>query len=527
MARALRDPGLYQKLLWLTLFRAVTVTVLLGGTAVVGWQTQGQAEHALAPIYAIVIASYAATIAFGVLLRQRVALVATAYGQIVLDVAVAAVVVAITGRSESLFVLMFSLAVVNAAILLHRRGALVGLVLSIAAYLWVVGTEHPLQPARVFAHVAAFVATAVLAAYLSEQLRRTGERLAASESDLAAITALHETIVQSMNGGLLTLDPQRRVTFLNRAGEALTGQRLDAIRGQPAARTFPMFAERVARDELEYVNARGERLDLGYSSFPLQDRTGDEVGTAVIFQDLTHLRAMEEAVQRAERLADLGRVAAGLAHELRNPLGAMSGSIELLRADASDDQRRLMDIVLREASRLDGLVTQFLRFARPPPVMRSRVDLATLLGETLDVFSQHPAAAKVTLERGLAPAEVAGDPEQLRQVAWNLLINAAEALEGREGGRIVVRCQREPEGGASFEVADDGPGIAREELDRIFLPFHTTKARGTGLGLATVQRVVDAHGGAITLDTASGAGARFTVRLPPGEDGPPARAEPG
>jgi two-component system, NtrC family, sensor histidine kinase PilS len=508
-----RDPGLYRKLAWLTLFRVVTITVLLGGTAAMSWRARSsETDPGLTPLYVVIVAAYLSSIALALFLRRRSGLVPVAYGNVALDVGVAAGLVSVTGRSESIFVLLFSLAVVNAAILLFRRGALVAAVLSIGAYALVASPQRPFPGTTVFAHAAAFVATAVLAASLAEQLRTTRERLAARESDLASLTALHESIVQSMTGGLLTLDPAGRVTFLNRAGEQMVGMQLERVRGRPARDALPMFGERVVRDEIDLVNARGQRLRLGYSSFPLLDRVGALMGTAVIFQDLTQLRTMEEAMKRSERLADLGRVAAGLAHELRNPLASLSGSIELLRDQGAEDERRLMDIALREAARLNGLVSEFLRFARPPPLRRERTDLSGLVAETLDVFAHDPEAAGVRLERALTAAPVECDPGQIRQVLWNLLRNAAQAV-GPGGGRVRVACAPEAGGGASFEVADDGPGIAGEDLARVFLPFHTTKPGGSGLGLAIVQRIVDAHAGRVTVESAPGEGARFRVLL--------------
>ena len=514
MPAAARDPALYRKLFWLALFRVLTITVLLGGTAMVSWDTRGEAERLLAPVYGIIIVSYLASIGFALALRRRVGLVPTAYGQIVLDVGVSAGLVAVTGRSESIFVFLFSLAVVNASILLYRAGALTAIALSIPAYLAVTVAQRPFPAATVFAHAGAFVATAILSAYLAEQLRSTGEQLAARESDLEALTAVHTAVVQSMTGGLLTLDPGGRVTFLNRAGEQMTGIPLETVRGRPAREAFPMFGSRVARDEVELLNPRGERLQLGYSSFPLMDRAGELMGTAVTFQDLTQLRAMEETVKRAERLADLGRLAAGLAHELRNPMASMCGSIELLREQGGVEERRLIDIALREAERLNVLVTEFLRFARPPPLHRERVDLSVLIGETLEVFAQDPVASAVRVERDLRPTVLQCDPAQIRQVVWNLLLNAAQALADRPDRRIRVENRTVDGGAVTLSVQDNGPGVPREELSRIFLPFHTTKPGGTGLGLATVQRIVDAHQGRITVESTPGVGTSFGVRLP-------------
>lgn len=368
----------------------------------------------------------------------------------------------------------------------------------------------------VFVHVFAFAATAALASYLAEQLRWTGERLEAREVDLAAITALHESIVQSVASGLVTIDAAGSVTFLNRAGEHITGLEAAAVRGAPAARWFAGFQPGVERGETELVNARGERLWLGYTAFPLVARGGAPIGRAVIFQDLTALRAMQAEVQRSERLADLGKVAAGLAHELRNPLASMAGSIELLRAapGLTAGDARLMDIVLREAARLEELVAAFLAFSRPAPPRRERVDLDRAAAETLEVFAHDPVAGRVRLERELRPIRVTGDAGQLRQVLWNLLANAAHAAAQREGGGTVrVRCGGEGDR-ALLEVEDDGPGIPAADLPHLFTPFFTTREGGTGLGLATVQRIVDAHGGAVSVESAAGRGTRFTVRLP-------------
>jgi two-component system sensor histidine kinase PilS (NtrC family) len=313
----------------------------------------------------------------------------------------------------------------------------------------------------------------------------------------------------------VTLDPQGRITFLNRAGEQITGLALAEVAGQPGSRWFPGFAG-TGREEVPFSNARGERRLLGYTAFPLHGRDDARAGTAVIFQDLTELRAMEEAVQRAKRLADLGEVAAGLAHELRNPLASISGCVELLRGaqGLSEEDGRVLGIVLRETGRLDALLTRFLEFSRPTPPVRRPADLAAVAGETLDMFSADPAAAGLALERSLVPTPASFDPDQLRQVVLNLLSNAAQALrDAGRGGRIRLACAPTPDA-AVLSVEDDGPGIGHEAASRIFTPFFTTKARGTGLGLAVVQRIVDAHGGAISVQSTPGEGARFVVRLP-------------
>jgi two-component system sensor histidine kinase PilS (NtrC family) len=289
------------------------------------------------------------------------------------------------------------------------------------------------------------------------------------------------------------------------------------------ARLFPGFVDEAQRGETEWSGPDGRRRVLGFTGFSLGGDRGRARGQAVIFQDLTGLRAMEEAVRRSERLADLGMVAAGLAHELRNPLASMSGSVELLQAapGLGADEGRLLGIVLKEAARLEQLVTRFLDYSRPAPPRHAEVDLPQLLGELVEVFSHDPVAARMRIERQFEPATLRCDPGQIRQVVWNLLVNAAQALQGQPGGGAIrLSCARLETGGVRVVVEDDGPGIAASDLPRLFTPFFTTKVGGTGLGLATVHQIVEAHGGVVIAGACDPRGARFTIQLP--DPAPPA-----
>jgi two-component system sensor histidine kinase PilS (NtrC family) len=233
----------------------------------------------------------------------------------------------------------------------------------------------------------------------------------------------------------------------------------------------------------------------------------------VIFQDMTEILSMRRAVADSERMAALGRVAAGLAHEIRNPLGAISGSVEMLRSASAlgSEDRDLLGLVLDETRRLNDLVGDILHFARPRPPQQVRVDLAALVRDVATIFRRGSASHGAAVEvEGPAALETSVDPHQIRQVLWNLLKNAAAATTGAAPVRIRVS----PHGpGASIEVVDEGPGIAPEDRQRIFDPFHSGNEAGIGIGLALVRQIVEAHGGAIEVDS-SPRGTTMRVVLP-------------
>jgi two-component system sensor histidine kinase PilS (NtrC family) len=268
------------------------------------------------------------------------------------------------------------------------------------------------------------------------------------------------------------------------------------------------------------VTTGGRTLDLGISVSPLRDVRDQVVGRVVNFTDLTELRRMEHRIKHAERMATIGSLAAGIAHEIRNPLASMSGSIELLQqaADVSEDDRTLMTIVVREIDRLNALITDLLDYASPRPREPVRFDLSTMVDETLQVFRQDKSRAEVDLATILPPAgtlEIVADPAKLRQVVWNLVRNAADAAASG-GGHVAISLRGE-DGEIELAITDDGPGIPDENLPRIFDPYFTTKKRGTGLGLAMCHSIVAEHGGTIEATSELGKGTRFVVTLPRGQ----------
>ena len=527
-------PDLFRKLLLLTGVRLLVGTALLTATAVLSLAPGGGENfprRVEALLYVIIGSIYLGSLVSVWLLRARKYLALVAHGQIAGDIIAASGLVYLTGGAESVFTLLYPLAIVNAAISLGRRGALLGALLSGVAFcLLAVGMEHawiappiafddrpPLSTPRLLltlgANLSAFLLTAMLAAYLAQALQGARKELAKAETELKGLEALHESILQSALSGILTIDGNGTVLHMNRYGAELTGYRTDALHGEPLAQHFPDLAAAVAaapRGETLLVNSSGGTRVVNYASSPLTGRPGH----VIVLQDLTELRRMEAAVRRADRLAALGKLAAGLAHEIRNPLASMCGSIALLgkAPGLAEKERRLMQIVFREGERLEALVSDFLAFARPPQPQLSDVNLPRLVQETLDVFRQDTAAKGLAVEEQIeSDARVNGDSGQLKQVLWNLLTNASDATD--PGGIVRVRLRR-ADGYVALEVEDSGAGIPQDDLLRIFDPFFTTKSGGTGLGLAIVHGIVEAHGGEIAVRSAPGRGSTFAVRLP-------------
>jgi two-component system sensor histidine kinase PilS (NtrC family) len=510
-------PDLYRKLLLLTGLRLLVGTALLVATAFLTLNPAPESfpRRVEAFLYAIIASIYLVSLVAGWFLRKGRYLSAVAHAQIIADVLAASGLVYLTGGAESVFTILYPLAIVNAALTLSRRGALLGAALSAVAFCTLaVGLERGwLAPALSYldrpplptpklaltlaANISAFVLTAMLSAHLAEALR-------GARKELAGLEALHRNIVESVASGIVTTDAQGRITYLNPAFAELSATPFENLVGKPLAERFPALT----REGSGEARIAGRVVTYAVSPFD-----ADEGGQVVVVQDLTELRRMEEEVRRADRLAALGKLSAGLAHEIRNPLASMCGSIALLgkQAGLGEKERKLLTIVSREGERLEALVRDFLAFARPSQPQMQQIDATQLIEETLAVFRQQAAARDLQLSLEAEPAvRLLADAGQLRQVLWNLLSNAADAVG--PGGQVRVRLRR-LSGMGAMEIEDTGPGIPEDDLERIFDPFFTTKESGTGLGLAIVHSIVEAHSGQLAVQSVPGQ-TLFSVALP-------------
>jgi two-component system sensor histidine kinase PilS (NtrC family) len=537
-----RGGDLARRITWLMLGRTLVISVVLGLNVWLLASAKVSASSGVTWVLsALIAATYAGTIVSGLLIRRGFEPERLVWPQLAMDLAVTTVLVLITGGAQSPYGFFFGLSVVAAGALAYRRGVVVvglaslALISGVALLAWNNASFLPmspqikpwLQPAAEFSRAlglqaAAIAALGILAYVFGDQLEKATQSLATERRTVADLVSLHQDIVRSLSSGLVTVDLDGKILTANEAAGDILGVFPLRLLGQSVDTALPGLSTKLAsattlrRADLAAKRPDGRELALGVSVSPLRDVQDAVVGRVINFQDLTELRKMEQSMRRAERLATIGQLAAGIAHEIRNPLASISGSVELLRQapQTTDDDKALMAIVTREIERLDALITDMLELTNPRPRQVVRLDLAMLIGETLAVFKQDPTLGVVRIDASLpeTPIAIDGDPGKLRQVLWNLLRNSADAIP--QGVTAISIAARRDGGRAVIEVADDGPGIQADVIQRIFDPFFSTKKRGTGLGLATSQAIVVEHGGTIEVEPGAEKGTRFVIKLP-------------
>jgi two-component system sensor histidine kinase PilS (NtrC family) len=528
------------------ILRVVTVTTLL--ICAFAIELLLRPGEAMRSLFFLAAAAYGMVLLYAALDRWLNGRRTFIYLQLIGDAVVVSGFVAITGGVDSPMTFLYLLPIIVGSMLLYRRGALVMaggcwtlyaalVVLGGARVLpqpWIVQEALPPDPFRIgyflVVHMAAFLAVALLASYLSERLRITGDELVERRGAVARLQALNENIIESINSGLITTDPLGRINFMNRGGVEIIGHSQQEVNGQPVERLFGLEdsflrdarkilrSERRFRFERYFTTRSGIRIFLGIAVSNLYDRVGRPLGYIFIFQDLTEIQALEQEVRLKERMAALGGMAAGMAHELRNPLAAISGSVQYLKGSLrpAGETLELMDIILKESHRLDQAIRDFLTFARPGRFAPERVDLVKLMDDSLKLLRnsrecgpRHRIATRYT-----SPSvwcEV--DPNRFKQVFWNLATNALKAMP--DGGTLSIEISlKSEEGRVEIRFGDDGIGMDAAQMDAYFQPFNSSFAEGTGLGTAIVYRLVEEHGGKIHVRSERGRGTEVCIVLP-------------
>lgn len=547
------------------LSRVALITVLLIATVVFNLQDDSSLSDRLY-VYLYNLCTIVYVLSFLYTIGVRLAkgprgLTVLIYAQFTGDILFAAALVLVTGGTDSAFTFFFSLVIIGGAIITFRLGALYIATLASFAILLIGLVEVGVLPYtdvlaeyqlsflpgpdasiatieeglernyrmvyNVSVNVLAFYGVALLASWLSEQVRRSVQEMATQTRSLADLRALHRHIVSSIPVGLVTTDLERRITYFNTAAEHITDQEFDVVAGQDITTVFrdlkfvmenPHKLTGVHREESVLLVGRRRRY-IGWTLSWLRDASGDTIGHTFMFQDITRVKDLEKSNFRTERMAAVGELAAAVAHEIRNPLAAISGSIQMLQrvsSNLSGTEKRLMDIVVRETDGLNQWITDFLEYSRPQPANRAPVDIDDLVTNTLAVYAQDPEMEGITVEKTAAgPMWILADAGRIRQVVWNLLNNARQAMTS--GGTIRVGLLAMDNGSCplmELSIQDEGVGVSEEVQERIFEPFYTTKDRGTGLGLAVVHQVIEDHDGQISLESEEGVGTTFRVLLP-------------
>jgi two-component system, NtrC family, sensor histidine kinase PilS len=545
------ERDLRRKLFWLITIRVCISTLLLGSAVVVQLTSPG--AFPVEPFFLLIGLTYALNIFWTLSLRwveRRRWLVDV---QLASDALIVSAFVAVTGGITSYFAALYVLPIAAASSLQFRRGGMMIATLSALLYVGTVLTQYfgwaeildlhslthglVLPPNRVALYMTGFnvflfFSIAVLSGSLADRLQRAGARLERASSEIADLQAFNQHVIDSLSSGLATTDLEGRILTFNRAAEQITGHsavsvigcRIEEVLDLPpnvAADLNSSGLGRGRRLEAAYRTGDGRQIDLGFTATHLHTPSGN-MGLLFAFQDVTDIRRLERDARLRQRLAAVGEMAAGIAHEIRNPLASMSGSIQILRQELplSDEQAQLMDIVLRESERLNDTIRSFLAYARPQRFSVARLDVgrvlndaALLLRNSSEVHDGH------TIDVDVPASEVAfeADENQIRQIIWNLATNGLRAM--KNGGRLRLAAKVEESAGnrtdsVVMEVSDEGVGIPPEELDGIFQPFRSSFAKGTGLGLAIVHRIVSDYNGEIQVSSTPGKGTTVSVRMP-------------
>ncbi len=541
------DVALRRQIKWLIGLRLLVAFLFLGSAGILAFR-----EHppfALTPLFVVIACTCLLTILYLLALNGTTQMKRLCGLQIGIDVVLVTALVCYTGGIESLFAFVYIFPVLAAAILLSRRSSLLlaggssilyGSLINIQLYgltKWApflstgsVAHDPAYALLQLFVNSAAFFLVALLGSQLAGRLKEAGRELEERRNDLRNLRTLHQDIVEHIPSGIVTLDLEGKIVSLNRDAQRIIGVTAEQIRDKiwretpfgeiKGLETFfsaPAPTFRGLSQELEITRQDGQSIPIGINLTPMKSSEGRLVGLVGIFQDLTERKKTEARLRQADRLATAGQLAAGLAHEVRNPLAAISGCIELMKEEGAA-RPQLLDIVLREAERLKLVTGQFLDFAKPTPLSQRQCNLVALVAEAVLLLekscdARHPVTFSV--QRDTEEVMVVGDPDQLKQVFWNLGLNAIQAMQmgGQLNFAIRSHGSTNGDGWVAIELTDTGRGISPGEVERIFDPFYTTRPGGTGLGLAITRKIIDNLGGRIEVISEEGSGSTFKVLL--------------
>ncbi|HEX7079058.1 MAG TPA: ATP-binding protein [Candidatus Eisenbacteria bacterium] len=538
--------------------RVALITLVAGMAVAFSDRVTDLAQHV--PLAFLVILSAGLAVAYHRAAKSAATIRPLLATQLLVDVAVISYLLLFTGGASSPFVPLFLLGPLLGGVFLTVRGGAMLATASSIAYLVLVATERggmlpplsfgltePLSASaltvRAVLYVPLFYVVGLIGGALGRSLREGRRALEETRAELSRALFDTATILENLSSGLASIDAEGVVRHWNRAAGEIVGLPPEQARGRhyvealgPGLESFVARLRQtletgvaVARHEATVTTRLGRTVPLGVSTSVLLDSEGNRRGVIALFQDLSEVKALEERIRRGETLAAIGELSAGIAHEIRNCLNPIAGSVEVLQRElkVTGENARLLELIVRESERLDNFIRELLDYARERPLKTERVDLGALLREIAEVARRHPSGGtrkRVVVEGDREAVWVQVDFEQMKQVLLNLLINALEAIDA--SGTVIVAAappgavpRRRPGSKklVSVEIRDTGVGIPPEELSQVFEPFFSTKQGGTGLGLAIANRIVERHGGMLEIESRVGAGTTLRLWLPRAE----------
>ncbi|MCL4558700.1 MAG: ATP-binding protein [Deltaproteobacteria bacterium] len=527
---------LLSRLYWSTGIRLTIVTLLIGlAVTIYRYRAVFSTLPWLSPLIILIVALYVLSLVELLTLRKQEALKSMAYFVTALDAVFVSSIVTMTGGIDSIYTFLYLFVAMEGGFLLSKKGALMFASLSSILYGLLVDVQYYrllpslIPPSQLFTsargtlvnmitYMSTMFIVGVLSAFLGDSLTRAKKALSASSTDLIRLKNLHTIIIDSIDTGLITLDASDRISTMNPAACHITGYSIGEVAGKVIEDILPGIQLKdftIKRNELGIRRKDGTSIQIGYTISNLYKGTARPIGMVIAFQDLSEMKKMEARLKRADILVTAGRLAASVAHEIRNPLASISGMIQLLREDLGDNERfeKPLGLVFREVDRINNLVTEFLSMSKPVTNIQEGVMLKPIVDEVFEsVMERVDYNPSVTMLNAVADrTSIRADTLKMKQILLNLVLNAIHAI--REAGTVTVECI-ERDSDVSILVKDNGQGMDEDEIRSSTEPFWTTNPGGTGLGLPVVQSIVEQHNGALSIQSKKGAGTTVEVRLP-------------
>jgi two-component system sensor histidine kinase PilS (NtrC family) len=539
-------PTVYRRVIRLLFCRVLIVTFMLGLATFIQFKAKSLSENSLTWIYVIIILHYVFSFGYLVLLKQTKNISLNIYLQLITDNLLITSLVYVTGGISSIYSSFYHMVIIYSALFLNLRGSIIAASMSSILYGTLLDLEyyHIIIPmyapqsqysfsagyafASIFIYIVSFYTVAFLISVIVEKEKFTRRLLAKKASEFRKLDLLHRRIIESVDLGIITIDLSERIQSMNQAAQNLTDTKFETIVNQPLKKVLKLIPDNffssasqsqgASEQDIQYwANSKSKIYRIALS--PLLDRKQVKIGLILIIKDVTQIKEMEIDAQKSKQLALIGEMAAGLAHEIRNPLGSLGGSIQLMKKnlDLDPKNQRLMNIILRGRKQLENLVKDFLLLSKSSSKRVDEIQICKLIQETLESIKYASAWNDNIHIHHMCQVEslFLGNQTEIKEIIWNLTINAVQSMP--DGGILNIKCNEVDmkEGrNISIQISDTGCGIENHSIQKIFTPFYTTKERGTGLGLAIVNRITESHDGKLSIKSTVGKGSCFTILLP-------------